>query len=244
MVRKGAQIIAAVAVAAGLSISAANARSLTVWPTSTSADVTAAGNDERADFMRRVYEAQVERAREKRHPTADLPKNQLEVVEGGHMMRVGAAEQCRLLLRQARADLRQEKEEGNLQALVVSDISIHSAYRNVADDAAAWRSTFKKHLKATRQARAKLSGGEYGDEAVKMMVSVMRRYKAAPGFSRHTHGLAVDFKTTESNVTLASNSGQNRRWRKTWLYKWLVNNAHRFKFKTLPTEAWHWEYTR
>jgi hypothetical protein len=77
-----------------------------------------------------------------------------------------------------------------------------------------------------------------------MMVKRMRKFKAPAGFSRHTSGVAVDFKTTEDNVVLTADSNQNELWKKTWFHKWLVKNAERFKFKPLSTEAWHWECTK
>jgi LAS superfamily LD-carboxypeptidase LdcB len=108
---------------------------------------------------------------------------------------------------------------------------------------AAWRNAFRKHFRATKNERARLRGGEYGDEAVEMMVKIMRKFKAAPGFSKHTNGTAVDFMTIDNKVILTTDSDQNEIWKKTWFHKWLVKNADRFKFKPLATEAWHWDYT-
>lgn len=200
---------------------------------------------EKDNFMRRVYEAQVKRAVDAgRKPFPGLREDQLEVVEGRHEMSKDAAEQCKLLLKQARSDLRRRKEEGSREALKVSDIAVYSAYRSVERDAAGWHNAFKKHLKATKNERAALVGGEYGDKAVDMMVTIMRKFKAPPGFSKHTSGVAVDFRTVEDNVTLTANSSKNGLWKKTWFHKWLVKNAGRFKFKPLATEAWHWEHTK
>jgi len=51
---------------------------------------------------------------------------------------------------------------------------------------------------------------------------------AAPGYSNHQAGLAVD---------VDSQKGTNA------AYDWLVANAHVFGFyRTVPSEAWHWEY--
>jgi LAS superfamily LD-carboxypeptidase LdcB len=218
------------------------AQSLTVRVKSTSPRVITRGNDAQDDFMRKVYEEQVKRAT--RASVPNLPNDQLETVEGGHKMRKDAAAQCKLLLKEANSDLKRQKQEGNREALKVSDVSVYSAYRSVEHDTEAWRNAFKKHLRATKENRAKLNGGEYGDEAVDLMVKRMRKFKAAPGFSRHTSGVAVDFKTTEDDVTLTANSNQNERWKRTWFHKWLVKNAGRFKFKPLATEAWHWEYAK
>lgn len=207
------------------------------------ARVNAPGREDEDDFMRRVHEAQVARAKAGGGVEREnLPDEQLELVEARYRMRKDAAEQCRLLLEEARADLRRQKEKGNPEALQVSHIGVYSAYRSVERDKAAWRATFRKHFRATKDARAGLKGGEYGDEAVRMMVKIMRQFKAAPGFSKHTGGTAVDFTTTEGGVSLTANSNQNGRWKNSWLHKWLTKNARKFKFNPLATEAWHWEY--
>lgn len=207
------------------------------------ANVNASGREDEDDFMRRVYEAQAARARAGGSVEREnLPDDQLELVEARYRMHKDAAGQCRLLLEEARDDLKREKEKGNPEALQVSRIGIYSAYRSVERDTAAWRATFGKHFRETKDARAGLRGGEYGDEAVQMMVKIMRQFKAAPGFSKHTGGTAVDFTTTEGGVSLTANSNQNGRWRNSWLHKWLTKNAGKFKFKPLATEAWHWEY--
>jgi hypothetical protein len=52
---------------------------------------------------------------------------------------------------------------------------------------------------------------------------------ARPGTSKHGWGLAVDL-----------GGGANRKG--TPENNWLVNNAGRFGFKTIPQEAWHWQY--
>lgn len=239
MTGKSSRPIATLMTLAAMLILIGTAQSLPVRVKSTSTRVTG-HSDNREDFMGRVYQAQLKRAAG-RPSFANLRVDELGVVEGGHKMRKDAAEQCKLLLTQARFDLRREKEAGNRQALKVSNISVYSAYRSVENDQAAWRNTFMKHYKATKNARAKLKGGGYGDEAVNMMVMVMRRFKAAPGFSRHTSGVAVDFKTIEGDRILTANSNQNELWKKSWFHKWLVKNANRFKFKPLSTEAWHWE---
>lgn len=201
--------------------------------------------DGREDFMRRVYEAQVTRALEEgRKRYTGLAADRLGVVAGRHKLRKDAAEQCRLLLAQAMFDLKREKARGRPEVLGVSSFGVYSGYRSVGHDATAWRGAFNKHLRETKVARAKLSGGEYGDRALNLMVAIMRRYKAAPGFSRHTGGTAVDFMTVEDGVRLTADSGQNTRWKKTWFHQWLVQNASKYKFNPLATEAWHWDYKK
>lgn len=243
MARISARLTAAVTALAALSILLVAVRDSPARVKPTPARAAARDSDKREDFMRRVYEAQVRRAGGRRF-FADLPEEELEEVEHGYKMRREAAEQCRLLLAQARSDLRRQKQQGNQEALAVSDIGIYSAYRSVEHDMAAWRSAFRKHFNATKNDRAELKGGEYGDEAVELMVGIMRKFKAAPGFSRHTSGAAVDLKTTEGGVLLAADSNQNSMWKRSWFHKWLVKNAGRYKFKPLATEAWHWEHAK
>ena len=66
-----------------------------------------------------------------------------------------------------------------------------------------------------------------------MMVAIMRRYKAAPGFSKHTGETAVDFMTVDDGTSMTANSGQNALWKRMWFHKWLVQNAGRFKVNPL-----------
>lgn len=55
---------------------------------------------------------------------------------------------------------------------------------------------------------------------------------AIPGQSQHQTGLAVDFTENGSILTWQSPA-----------FFWLVNNAERFGFYNLPSEAWHWSTT-
>jgi hypothetical protein len=53
---------------------------------------------------------------------------------------------------------------------------------------------------------------------------------AAPGFSKHQNGIAIDMSTSS-------------RTSKTGMYNWLVNNAYKFGFiRTVSSEEWHFEY--
>lgn len=243
MLKKGVRLTAALTALAALSPALGVAHNSPARVASVPAFVAPPGEAAHNDFMRKVHDAQVKRAIEGgRDFFPGLPEDQLGTVESRYKMRRDAAGQCGLMLKEARADLKRQQEEGVREALEVSDISVYSAYRSFERDKAAWVNAFNKHFKATKSERARLEGGEYGDKAVALMVSVMRKFKAAPGFSRHTSGVAVDFQTTEGNVTLDADSNQNVRWKKSWLHKWLVKNAKRYKFKPLATEAWHWDY--
>jgi LAS superfamily LD-carboxypeptidase LdcB len=74
------------------------------------------------------------------------------------------------------------------------------------------------------------------------MVKYVGHYKAAPGYSNHTQGLAFDITTTEGGTLYTADASQNAAWEKTWLRKWMLANAGRFGFHKLSTEAWHWDW--
>ena len=86
--------------------------------------------------------------------------------------------------------------------------------------------------------------------AAEQLVEFIKDRKAAPGFSNHTNGIAVDFFTLEAGQTHQAETGKsdaelkllNQRWEKTWLYKWLDAQKNVYGIKRIPSEAWHWEF--
>ena len=70
---------------------------------------------------------------------------------------------------------------------------------------------------------------------------------AAPGYSNHQNGIAIDFLQTARKAT-RSRTPTKKEWRKawyaSWFHRWLRNNAHLFDFQPIPTEEWHWEYRK
>lgn len=74
------------------------------------------------------------------------------------------------------------------------------------------------------------------------MLRMMVSYKAAPGYSNHSNGLAVDFTTTYKGRSLKSRKAQREPWRDAWLHRWLLENAANYRFQPLATEEWHWDY--
>ena len=67
-------------------------------------------------------------------------------------------------------------------------------------------------------------------------VNVRRLYpedSAEPGRSNHGFGLAVDFSVLPFFQKINTSHPQ---------YKWLAENASKFGFKRIASEAWHWEY--
>lgn len=74
-----------------------------------------------------------------------------------------------------------------------------------------------------------------------MLARYISPRKAAPGFSNHSNGTAVDFTTTVDNVLFTDKSPREF-WRETWLHAWLLQNADQYGFYPLASEEWHWDY--
>ncbi|MCB9641621.1 MAG: peptidoglycan-binding protein [Myxococcales bacterium] len=55
---------------------------------------------------------------------------------------------------------------------------------------------------------------------------------AKPGYSNHQSGVALDLNT--QGVSRSQGTGK--------VYNWLAKNAHKYGFKRIPIEHWHWEY--
>lgn len=53
---------------------------------------------------------------------------------------------------------------------------------------------------------------------------------AIPGRSMHEQGLAIDFTANGRSISSRGSAG----------FQWLDANAHRYGFKNLPSEPWHW----
>jgi murein DD-endopeptidase MepM/ murein hydrolase activator NlpD len=174
---------------------------------------------------------------------APVPESELAVVEGGHRLRREAAQQCRALLSAVRAELAEAQRAGtDSDAARVTQIGIVSSYRDPAYDGRLWHQYYPRYYRETRAQREELVGGPHGDAAVRRLAQYISQRKAAPGFSNHSDGRAVDFTTTEGGVTFGANTSQRVGWRRTWLHRWLVPNAERYGFRPLATEEWHWDF--
>jgi LAS superfamily LD-carboxypeptidase LdcB len=189
-------------------------------------------------FMRRVYDAHVARASRSRSFTPDVPAADLSTVEGRHRARTAAATACRDLLREARSAIR-------TQAVAV-EVGITSAYRSASRQFTLWQSYFPDYYRRTQAHRRGLTGGEHGSQAVRYMVRFVGARIAAPGYSMHNSGLAIDFRNVQDGRTLRNRttSSATRAWRRSWFWDWLTANAARFGYyqNTSIDEPWHWEY--
>lgn len=170
-----------------------------------------------------------------------IPDAELEIVEGDKCMRKVAAASCRRLLADARTALAEAKASGDASARRTRSIGLCSAYRTYEYETGLWNGAFNKHFKKMVESKV-FAGDEYGEGAERHMVVKLGKVKAAPGFSNHSDGKAVDFATTYDGQELVANTDQIAAWRKAWLYRWLVANGARYGFKQLPTEEWHWDY--
>lgn len=196
------------------------------------------------DFMRRVYDSHVTRASRSRTFVADLPDSNLESVEGRHQLRTDAARDCRGLLAAARSELSSQQAQGIAAARRVGAIGIVSGYRSASRQFELWQSYFPRYFRDTQTERVRLTGGALGDRAVEYLTSYVAGRIAAPGYSLHNNGIAVDFTTRENRQTLGASSQDIERWLNSWLFTWLTANAARFNFyqNTNINEPWHWEY--
>jgi LAS superfamily LD-carboxypeptidase LdcB len=201
---------------------------------------------EQLDFMRRVYERQVNNAAQRRSFVGDVPAAELAEIENGVRARTAAAAACQDMLAAARADLQQQKQSGVQRIHQVEAIRITSGYRSASQQFTSWQNNFPMYYDRTRSQREALSGGPHGDEAVRKLAKYIGGILGAPGYSLHNNGLAVDLSVTEGGVRLrASSNAENiRRWRQSWFFEWLANNAARFNYyqNTAIDEPWHWEY--
>ena len=195
------------------------------------------------DFKREVIERQIKylRTTKGRSFIPAVPSSELEIIEGKHSMRRVAAGKCRELLAAARADLADGKKAGDAAAKATTSIVIHSAYRSFAEDSAAWEGTFREHYQKLLDERL-FPGEELGTRALQHILKIMIAFKAPPGFSNHSNGLAVDFGTTFRGHYLGAKSKLRPKWRATWLHPWLKENAASHGFKPLSTEEWHWDF--
>lgn len=207
-----------------------------------SSRLTAFGSEEQTAFKRQVYEAHIAAAARVRKFSMGVAPADLMSIGGGHQLRKDAAPDMIKLLAKAGEDLKAAQDAGDAAAQTVKSISIGSSYRDTKQDFGLWDGYFQQYYNETQKARDAADGGEHGAKAVAIMVGHYSESKAAPGFSNHTSGIAVDFKTTEGKVTLGAYKSQNAQWKKSWLHQWLVANAATYNYEPLSTEAFHWSH--
>jgi len=207
-----------------------------------SSQLSAFGSDEQTAFKRQVYEAHIAAAARVRKFSMGVAAEDLVSIGGGQRLRKDAAPDMIALLAKAKDDLKAAQDAGDALAQTVKSIGVGSSYRDTKQDFGLWDGYFQQYYNDTKKKREAADGGEHGAKAVGIMVALYTVSKAAPGFSNHTSGIAVDFTTTEGKDTLGSYKSQNDRWTKSWLHKWLVANAATYNYEPLASEAFHWSH--
>ena len=199
---------------------------------------------EEIDFMRRVYAAHLARAGTRGPFTGDIPRARLKAVEGDVLMLAEAAGACAALLAAARADLKAARKAKDPRVKRVEAPAALSAYRPASRQFVLWQRNFPGYFLETAEARMALPGGPLGEEAVMHMTEFVRHHLAAPGYSLHNSGKAVDFQTTEQGVWLKADRTQREAWRASWFYGWLTVSAGAYGFRENDKidEPWHWEW--
>ena len=143
-------------------------------------------------FMRATYEAHVARSCRRRAFQPSVPEADLAEVAKGKYLRRDAAALAIRMLDDAREALRQAKAAGDAGALDTRSFGISSAYRSALRQYRLWNDRFGGYMADTDTKRAGLPGGPTGDEAAQWLARWIGGWLAAPGFSNHNDGRAMD----------------------------------------------------
>jgi peptidoglycan hydrolase-like protein with peptidoglycan-binding domain/murein DD-endopeptidase MepM/ murein hydrolase activator NlpD/LAS superfamily LD-carboxypeptidase LdcB len=215
------------------------------------------GTADQIAFRDRVLNAHIAQSRKKAGKAKrDLPPGELGIVPGTKIeMGLEAAAAAGRLLEAANADLAKAQATGHADALRTIRLTANSGYRNSDKQRKLWLSYFMAkngYYDRTQKARERLADGPHSDQAVKYMLTPvkaggfgLRGRIAAPGYSNHQGGIAIDFwqdRKKGHNVYNDSGDAARAKWRSTWFHGWLKANAAKFGFQPIPTEEWHWEY--
>lgn len=215
------------------------------------------GTADQVAFREAVLAEHVARTRRRRGaPLPDLPSTALDTIPGTQVRtaRATAAAAGRLLAA-ANADLARAQAAGDADALNTVRLSATSGYRGSEHQRDLWRQYFGApggYYDQTRTAREALPGGAHGRAAIDYLLrptgaggfGIGGRI-AAPGYSNHQNGIAVDWwqeRRRGHAVLNRSGRAHRARWRATWFHRWLLANAAAHGFRPLATEEWHWEY--
>ena len=214
-----------------------------------------AGTADQKDFLERVLEAHIALSSSRaKNVLPDLSGDELEDVPGtGVQMKKGAGAAAGQLIADANVALKAAASAGDADAKLTTGIGATSGYRGRADQERLWRGYFPDHYDNTRALRAKAGkkdeAGEHGGAAVVAMRDYVRGWIAAPGFSNHQAGVAIDLKqyrVAGHTIKNSSNSAQLDKWRASWLWNWLdssgAGQARAHEFGPYTKEPWHWEY--
>jgi subtilisin family serine protease len=215
------------------------------------------GSPDQLAFRDQVLEAHLARSRTRAGaPQRDLASDELERVPGTTISTARAtARAAGRLLAAANASLSTAQQSGDPDALHTLRLTANSGYRSNQEQRTLWLDYFSDedgYYNSTRAARGKLADGPHSKQAIAYLLTPLHDGGfglggriAAPGYSNHQGGIALDFhheRVRGYPVRNKSNSEARARWRATWFHHWLRQNAAGYGFHSIDTEEWHWEY--
>lgn len=215
------------------------------------------GTAEQLDFRRRVLAEHIARSQRRSGAAKpDLPGTSLTPIAGTNISTLpDTAAAAGRLLEAANAALAQAKQTGHADAQRTRNITVSSGYRGSEHQRDLWLGYFSAldgYYDQTRTARSRIAGGPHSEAAVAYMLrrrgdggfGVGGRI-AAPGYSNHQGGIAIDFLQERDRGHAVRNKSSNAaraRWRATWFHGWLREHAAGYGFEPIATEEWHWEF--
>ena len=217
------------------------------------------GTADQEAFRDRVLAAHIARTKAKRgSPQRDLRGDELKEVPGTAIKTSpDTATAAGQLLAAANMELARAQKAGDADALRTIRLGATSGYRSSEYQRDLWRRYFSAkggYYDRTQDARERLSDGRHSNQAAAFLLRPKRDGGfglggriAAPGYSNHQGGIAVDFSQERKKgyaIGNKSDDATRRRWRDSWFHRWLKTNAATYGFQPIPTEEWHWEYRR
>jgi LAS superfamily LD-carboxypeptidase LdcB len=197
--------------------------------------------DDQYAFKQKVYETAVGEKASKKPAFGGLAEEEIGDLEG-KPFRKDLLSQAQSFLAAARSALHAAQQAGDHEAQKVKSIGVSSGYRAPDKDFKLWDDYYEKYYNETKKAR-EATGDPHGDAAVKILVRYIAPRKAPPGFSNHSGGTAMDLFATMTNGEVLTATFDNQEgWHKSWIWKWLTQNAPSHGFHPYVKEAWHWEW--
>ena len=225
------------------------------------------GSAEQVAFAERVLAAHIARSsgNGRRPPQRDLRPDELACIPDTTVTRRGrqscvetataTAAAAGRMLAAATTDLAKAQQAGDEDALRTVRVTAVSGYRSSGYQRRLWLGYFGGtggYYNQTRTTRAAIPDGPHSDAAVDYLLrrkgdggfGIGARI-AAPGYSNHQNGIAVDLlqeRTAGHGIRNSSQEAARARWRDTWFHRWLRVHAAVHYFEQLASEEWHWEY--
>lgn len=198
-------------------------------------------------FRELVLAAHTKRSASSGPTFRDLQAQELGSVLGsGVRLRTDAAVAASRLILDAEKACKQARKSGNADALLTVEVGATSGFRSSAEQRRVWEQAFPVFYNDTRSQRANQDGGKHGDAAAAFLAEYIGQRVAAPGFSHHNAGVAVDLSQVRlvgsPPVKNDTSAESVKRWRETWLYSWLREHAGSYGFVPYEREPWHWEF--